>query len=83
MDDTLYDQILQFHSSPDGKYPQHVYDILDRGLRGNAKRAFRQGAKPYRAVNGSLFHGEKEVLRRTRMPFILEAFHDNPICFCV
>ncbi|XP_042222320.1 uncharacterized protein LOC121866680 isoform X1 [Homarus americanus] len=77
MDDQLYNQILNFYSSADRKYPQHVYD-LDPAKRVNVKCQFRQTAKPFRADNGSLFHGDKEILVKTRVPGILKACHDNP-----
>ena len=77
MDDNLYNQILNFYTSTDQKYPQHIYD-LDPAKRVNAKSQFRQTAKPFRADGGTLFQRDKEVLVKTHMSSILKACHDNP-----
>ena len=71
MDDNLYNQILNFYINADRKYPQHIYD-LDPAKRVNANPQFRQTAKPFHADSGTLFHGDKEVLVKTRVPSILE-----------
>ncbi|XP_046584442.1 uncharacterized protein LOC124291502 [Haliotis rubra] len=77
MDDNLYTQILNFYTNSDKKYPQHIYD-LDPDTRLNAKSHFRQTAKPFWVANGIVFHGEREVLTKSRLPSILKACHDNP-----
>ena len=78
MDDSLYNQIVTFYNDTDRKYPQSIYDIKDPTKRLDAKSLFRKKAKPFHADSGTLFHGEKEVLPKTRIPSILKAFHDNP-----
>ena len=77
MDDQLYDQILRFYSTTKHKYPQWIYDLPSE-KRSNAKSQFRQIARPFQAKEGILYHGEKEVLNKSRLPNILKAFHDNP-----
>ena len=77
MDDNLYNQILNFYTSADQKYPQHIYD-LDPAKRVNAKSQFRQTAKPFRSDSGTLFQGDKEVIVKTRVPSNLKACRDNP-----
>ena len=78
MEDQLYDQLLRFYTATQPKYPQWINDLpLEK--RVNAKSQFRQTAKPYRAEGGIVYHGEKEVLTKSRLPYILKACHDNPI----
>jgi len=40
---------------------------------------FRQTAKPYHAERAILYHGEKEVLTKSRMPNVLKVCHENPV----
>lgn len=77
MEDQLYDQILRFYSTTKLKYPKWIYDLPSE-KRLNAKSQFRQTARRFQAKEGILYHGEKEVLNKSRLPNILKAFHDNP-----
>ena len=76
MDDQTYDNILKYLTRADHGYPEEIYKLKGDD-RSNAKSKFRQIAKPYRAENGTLFHGSKEVLPKHRLKTVLEACHDN------
>lgn len=76
MDDQLYDQLWRFFTASENKYAQWIYDSSP-AKRGNATSEFRQTARPYR-VGGILYHGEKQVLTKGRLPNILKVCHDNP-----
>jgi hypothetical protein len=85
MDDCLYDQIVKFYSTEEKdakKYPQYIYNITNVDEKKNAKQRFRQSAKPYSLNQGILQHKMNgktlEVLQRSRVHSVLQAFHDNP-----
>ena len=77
MDDTLYLEILNYHNVIDKKYPDHIYEIPAH-KRNGAKSNFRRKASAYYSIEGVLMFANKEVLTRSRVPAILNAYHDNP-----
>jgi len=77
MEDYFYQQILNYYTSFERKYPQRIYD-LDPAKRANVKSQFRQSVKPYRVDNGVVFHGDKETLVKSKVASVLKACHDNP-----
>ena len=80
MEDQLHDQLLRFYTATHcntTKVPQWIYDLPPE-KRVNAKSQFKQTPKPYRA-GGILYHGEKEIVTKSRLPNILKACHGNPI----
>ena len=79
MEDSLYNELVHFHSvtSSEGRYPERIAS-LEHKKRNSEKCNFRQIAKPYYQVDGVLMHGACEVLQKSRLASILNAFHDNP-----
>ncbi len=78
MEDQMYYQLVRFYTATQQKYPPCIYDLPPE-KRVDAKSQFRQTAKPYRSEGGVLYHGDKEVLTKSRLHTILEACHDNLI----
>ena len=83
MEDTLYKDIMHYHTESAKitpvirPYPSEIYEIPSE-KRESAKGTFRRKAKKFNVVDGILVHGGIEVLVKSRLATILDAYHDNP-----
>ena len=82
MEDKLYMEILNYlnsTSTDNEKYPEHICAITSTQNRMGAKANFRRKARHYHNTNdGILMYRRQEVLPKSRLPTILNAYHDNP-----
>ena len=78
MEDTLYMDLMNYLNSTNRRYPEHFYEIQPMHKRNDAKTNFRRKASHYHSVEGVLMLGGREVLPRSRLPTILNAYRDNP-----
>ena len=77
MEDKLHMEITSYYTEAENRYPDYMSKLTYKE-RNNAKANFRRMAKPYHCIEGVLIHKNKEVLTRSRVPVILQIYHDNP-----
>ena len=77
MDDSTYQTIVSYLR--DGSYPDSVTNEKCRDSKKLEKRKIRKMVKPYTLRNDSLFYNGTKVARRSEVPALLKATHNDPV----